>query len=70
MACACGNKNKGKFQVIASNGKTVFTSGSKDTADGVAKRYPGSKVEEVGKPATAAKTDPTPAAPAAPGSTP
>ncbi|MFD6936273.1 hypothetical protein ACFWAP_08990 [Streptomyces goshikiensis] len=50
MGCGCGNKGKaGQWQVVASNGRPVFT-GNKTTADTVSKRYPGSKVEEVGKP--------------------
>ncbi|MCY0957733.1 hypothetical protein [Streptomyces sp. H27-H5] len=68
MGCAC-NKNKGRqqFEVIAENGRVVFTSGNKATADTVAGRYPNSEVKARGDagttpPAAAAKT--LPAAPA------
>ncbi|KPI33275.1 hypothetical protein OV450_1363 [Actinobacteria bacterium OV450] len=46
MACGCAKKKAGQFEVIASNGRTVFT-GNQATATTVAKRYPDSKVQEV-----------------------
>ncbi|WP_284576806.1 hypothetical protein [Streptomyces sp. 2P-4] len=52
MGCAC-NKNKRQYEVVAENGKVVFTSGIEATANTVAKRYPGSTVREQPK-ATAA----------------
>lgn len=45
MACAC-NKNKTRHQVVK-DGKTLYSSTSKGAADQVARRYPGSTVEEV-----------------------
>ncbi|MFH8577128.1 hypothetical protein [Streptomyces zaomyceticus] len=50
MACSC-QKNKKQFEVVSSEGKVVFTSASKSTAETVAHRYPASKVREKAKPA-------------------
>ncbi|MFI2300162.1 hypothetical protein ACH5AL_15165 [Actinacidiphila glaucinigra] len=50
MPCSCQSK-KQQFEVVAQNGKVVFTSANKATADTVAKRYPDSEVRE--KPKTA-----------------
>jgi hypothetical protein len=46
MACSCGQKRQ-QFEVVAENGKVVFT-GSKATAQAVAKRYDNSEVRERG----------------------
>lgn len=46
MACSCGQKRQ-QFEVVAENGKVVFT-GSKATAQAVAKRYEGAVVRENG----------------------
>ncbi|MFF2964236.1 hypothetical protein ACFVT1_36335 [Streptomyces sp. NPDC057963] len=48
MACSC-QKNRQQYEVVAAGGKVVFTTGSKPTADSVAKRYPGSEVREKAK---------------------
>jgi len=66
MACACGGggQNRPQFEVVAANGRTVFTSHSKMTADTVSQRYPGSEVRQQGK------TAPAPAAPTTPVSAP
>lgn len=64
MPCACKNKGA-KFEVIASNGRSVYQSSSKPSADAVAKRYPGSEVREIGAAADGAKTDTTKASPPA-----
>jgi hypothetical protein len=55
MACSC-NKNRTQYEVVADggNGKVLYTSGSKHTADAVGKRYAGSIVREQA-PATAKK---------------
>ena len=56
MGCSC-NKKREQFEVVTPNGKVVFTSASRPTADAVAKRYPGSSVRPTGaKTATAAIT--------------
>lgn len=57
MGCACGNKNKTLYKVTTTEGKVVYSSTHKPTATAVAKRYPGSTVEEAspgGKTAPAA----------------
>ncbi|MFD3848177.1 hypothetical protein ACFWVB_20090 [Streptomyces microflavus] len=57
MPCAPCNKRKNQqFEVVGQDGtgKVLFTSGSKATADAVAKRYPGSSVRTKGE-APAAK---------------
>jgi hypothetical protein len=59
MGCSCGGK-RAQFQVVTENGKVVFT-GTKATADAVAKRYANSTVQEAGTP-TAAKSVPEPSA--------
>lgn len=59
MACGC-KKNKQTFEVVAENGKVVFQSSSKPTADTVSGRYPNSTVREQGKPGTEQATQ-TPA---------
>jgi hypothetical protein len=46
MGCSCGGK-RAQFEVVAENGKMVFT-GTKATADAVAKRYENSQVREKG----------------------
>ncbi|WP_331723340.1 hypothetical protein [Streptomyces atratus] len=49
MACSC-QKNRKQYEVVAAGtGKVVFTTGSKPTAESVAKRYPGSEVREKAK---------------------
>lgn len=57
MACSCA-KNKTTYKVTTSEGKVVYSSSSKPTADSVARRYPGSKVTEH-KPGTAKTTPAT-----------
>ncbi|MEC3995165.1 hypothetical protein VSR01_17145 [Actinacidiphila sp. DG2A-62] len=47
MGCACGNKNKTTYKVTTPEGKVVYSSTSKPTAEAVAKRYKDSTVEEV-----------------------
>ncbi|MFI0827281.1 hypothetical protein ACH4Q7_22815 [Streptomyces roseolus] len=49
MGCACKNKGRKQYQVIAPSGRVVFTSSSEPTAKAVSKRYPDSKVVEAGK---------------------
>lgn len=44
MACSCQGKGKNRFNVVV-DGKTVFTTTNKHTAEAVGKRYPGSKIE-------------------------
>lgn len=56
MGCACGNKNKTTYKVTTPEGKVVYSSSSKPTADAVAKRYPGSTVIEVLPGGTSAPT--------------
>lgn len=51
MPCSCQSKRQ-QSEAVASNGKVVFTSGNKATADTVAKRYPDSEV----RPKSSAKT--------------
>jgi hypothetical protein len=46
MGCSCGGKRQ-QFQVVAENGKVVFT-GTKATAEAVAKRYANSSIREEG----------------------
>lgn len=49
MPCSCGGKaaaGRKTYYVIAENGKSVFDSSSKATADAVARRYPNSKVQD------------------------
>lgn len=55
MGCACNQKRQ-QFEVVGQGGagKVLFSSGSKATADAVAKRYPGSTVRTKGE-APAAK---------------
>lgn len=67
MGCACKGK-KTQFQVIADggNGKVLFSSGSKATAEAVSKRYPNSKVVDPGTPATTAVAKPDAPAEVAP----
>jgi hypothetical protein len=47
MACACA-KNRIQYQVIVPGGRVAYTSTSKQTADAVAKKYPGSEVKATG----------------------
>lgn len=47
MGCACGNKNKTTYKVTTPEGKVVYSSTSRPTAEAVAKRYKGSTVTEV-----------------------
>lgn len=61
MACSCQN-NRNQFEVVAANGKVVFTSSSKPTADAVAKRYPDSEVREQPKTPADANAAETPSA--------
>ncbi|WP_329368739.1 hypothetical protein OG896_24575 [Streptomyces sp. NBC_00669] len=58
MACSCA-KNKTTYKVTNTDGKVVYSSTNKPTADSVARRYPGSTVTEH-KPG--AKTTPAPTA--------
>lgn len=55
MACGCNKGPRTQFEVVAENGKVVFTSPTKATADTVSKRYPNSTVrpQGTGTPATA-----------------
>ncbi|MYX39025.1 MULTISPECIES: hypothetical protein [unclassified Streptomyces] len=48
MPCSCQSKRQ-QFEVVAQNGKVVFTSANKATAEAVGKRYPDSEVREKGK---------------------
>ncbi|MDX2812912.1 hypothetical protein PV410_10130 [Streptomyces sp. PA03-5A] len=41
MPCSCQSKRE-QFEVVATSGKVVFTSGNKATAETVATRYPDS----------------------------
>ncbi|MFF7211657.1 hypothetical protein ACFZAU_14160 [Streptomyces sp. NPDC008238] len=40
---------KQQFEVVTPNGKVVFTTGNKATAEAVGKRHQGSEVREKGK---------------------
>ncbi|MDN3056854.1 hypothetical protein PH213_20330 [Streptomyces sp. SRF1] len=51
MPCACQNKRQ-QYEVVTEAGKVVFTSGSKPTAETVARRYAGSTVREKAKAGT------------------
>lgn len=55
MACACNKRNQRRWEVVTPEGKSVFDSASKPTAQTVSQRYPGSKVQEMAKPADARK---------------
>ncbi|MFF3096814.1 hypothetical protein [Streptomyces cyaneofuscatus] len=55
MACACNKRSQQRWEVVTPEGKSVFDSASKPTAQTVSNRYPGSKVQEVAKPAAASK---------------
>ena len=57
MGCGC-KKTKTTYRVVASGGKTVYTSTSEQVAKRVASRYPGSEVESSGPGATKASTAP------------
>ncbi|MGW5047398.1 hypothetical protein [Streptomyces griseoluteus] len=49
MPCACKGGAKARYEVVVTTdgkGRVVFSSGSKPTAETVAKRYPGSEVRE------------------------
>lgn len=50
MPCSCNKKGTAGagFEVITPNGKVVYTSTSKPTAQAVSKRYAGSRVEPAG----------------------
>ncbi|MEU1815148.1 hypothetical protein ABZ543_08115 [Streptomyces roseifaciens] len=50
MGCACGNKNRQLFEVVADggNGDVLHPGAAKATADAVARRHPGSIVREKG----------------------
>lgn len=61
MPCSCQqNRNRTQYEVVTDggDGRVVFTTGSKPTADTVAQRYTGSIVREKGsatpKPTTTA----------------
>ncbi|MDX2648440.1 hypothetical protein PV341_33685 [Streptomyces sp. PA03-1a] len=45
MPCSCQSKRE-QFEVVATSGKVVFTSGNKATAETVATRYPDSEVRK------------------------
>ncbi|MEC3995001.1 hypothetical protein VSR01_16270 [Actinacidiphila sp. DG2A-62] len=57
MGCNCGNKNRKMYEVVNAAGKVVYTSASKPSADGVARRYEGGTVREKGAATSTAKTD-------------
>jgi hypothetical protein len=57
MACPCASKKQTRYQVTAADGKVLYSSTHKPTAETVAKRYPNSTVKEIppggkGAPAT------------------
>ncbi|MEU1623105.1 hypothetical protein ABZ479_38170 [Streptomyces sp. NPDC005722] len=61
MACSCQSK-KQQLEVVTPNGKVVFTTGNKATAEAVGKRYPGSEVREKGKTPADGKAEKEPGA--------
>ncbi|MGW5925245.1 hypothetical protein ACWF2L_03225 [Streptomyces anulatus] len=49
MACACNKRNQQRWEVVTAEGKSVFNSASKPTAQTVSRRYPNSEVREIPK---------------------
>jgi hypothetical protein len=64
MGCNCGSKNRKQYEVVTDAGKVVYTSASKPSADGVARRYEGSTVREKGATTSTVKADEPTTAPA------
>lgn len=60
MGCSCQNKRQ-TFEVVAENGRVVFSSGSEPTARAVAGRYPNSEVRKKGEAGTTTTTTTAPA---------